>query len=291
MAMKGNLQDLLKRYNEMTMSVKCDCTLTTELVGGLPADEEGLKAFIKHHLGLEGAEAEEAYMRISTEELQDVSITPVEGEIEEKLTYGVRAIRKTELGPYLGDWMVKACTKQAFSLADIFSTVRRSKAFLAEGGKIEAWGDSLKEPDHPEKIYLTGDGDLYYQKFHGRVRVGMTLKSIVHHSECAPPGMRFQFVIKMIRGDIKDSDVVDFLPLMMNCGLGSARSLERGHFAINSFEIIDALKPREKESADAKAERLKLEKEAKLATKKTKKSKTDEVEPRKPAEVDEPVAA
>lgn len=282
MSIKVTLADLKARYNEMTLSLVCRCRLATELVGGLPADEEGLRAFVKHHLGLEGAEAEEAYIRISTEEIEDVSITPENGEVDERLTYGVRAIRKSENGPWLGNWMLKACFKQAFSLADVFTSVRRSKAYLAEGGMVEAYGQSLKEPDHPERIYLLGDGELYFQKFHGRVRVGNTLKSIVHHSECAPPGMEFEFRVRMIRGELKDQDLIDVMPLAMTCGLGSARSLERGKFDILEADIVDAAKPREKVKKETK--------EAK--PKKGKKGEAEATEPEleKP-EVEEPVAA
>jgi hypothetical protein len=256
--MRLTYEDLKSRYEEYTGAVRCECVLATELVGGLPASRDGLESFIKHHLKItDPEEAESALMRISKEEAVDVR--PPEGEVEEKLTYGVRVIRKTEHGPWLGDWMVKACFKQAASRLNIFMDYRGTKGDFAEAGRVCAWGESLKEPDHPERIYLTAPEPLYFQEFFGRVPTGPAgAASIVHHSECAPPGTRFAWEYRFLRRALADEDIRDILALMMVAGIGSARSLERGHFRILTAEIVDAAKGRELKKKKEKDEKARL---------------------------------
>src|SRR5438309_2122730 len=111
--MKYTFEELNRRYEEFTSKILCKCEMATPLAGGLPANEEGIRAFIIHHLHLEGAEAEQAVLRIQKEELGERPIPEAEGELNEKLTYGVNVIRKTKLGPYLGSWMVHSNLKQA----------------------------------------------------------------------------------------------------------------------------------------------------------------------------------
>jgi len=102
--MKLTYEDLTARYEELTAFVRCECVMATELVGGQPADEGGVRQFVTHHLKLTGDEAEKAVHRIMHEEVE--SVRPPEGEIPEGRIYGLRAVRRTELGPYIGDWMV-----------------------------------------------------------------------------------------------------------------------------------------------------------------------------------------
>jgi len=261
MSLKVTYEDLNKRYEEMTIRITCLCQFSTAMVGGQPADEEGLRAFIEHQLGLTGDEAEEAFKRISTDEIIEHDVTPAGGEVEEKLSYGIRALRKDSQGrPWIGDWMIKACLKQAATQVNLFMERRGSKSRVAEGGRIQAIGDSLKDQNHLEQVFISLSGPTFYEKFHGRVRVGMQLKSIVHDSECVPTESLFAFEFRMIRGfgdsAVTDQDLVDLLAMMMNCGLGSARSLERGHFRILEAQISDAAKPRERKTTKVGDEKL-----------------------------------
>lgn len=237
-----SFDELTERYQAMTGLVRCQCVFATELVGGQPAETEGIKAFVKHHLHLEGKEAEDAVRRIQQEELGEKDVAPEEGELKEKEVYGVNAIRRTEYGPWLGDWMVKACMKQSCSRLNIFTQLRGSKGDFAEAGQVRAYGPSFLEPDHPERIYVlsedgSGPAKSYWREFMGRVSTPQGQKSIIHHSECLPPGSRFSWEMRFLSGHVKEEDVKDALALMMVVGLGSARSLERGKFRIESAEI------------------------------------------------------
>jgi hypothetical protein len=130
---KLSFSDLVSRYEELSMSVKCDCVFGTQLVGGLPADRDGLAAFVKHYLKItDPKEAEEAIARISRDELGVKTTTPPLGEYEERESYGVRVIRRTEFGYYIANHQLKACSKQAASRIGVFVDTDRSKgAFVA----------------------------------------------------------------------------------------------------------------------------------------------------------------
>ncbi len=68
--------DLQSRYVEMTACFRCWCSLTSELVGGLPADEKALDAFAEHHLGIaDPEERAKAVQRILKEEVGERDIT------------------------------------------------------------------------------------------------------------------------------------------------------------------------------------------------------------------------
>jgi hypothetical protein len=173
--------------------------------------------------------------------------------LTEKRVYGVNCFRRTKIGPYLGDWMLKACSKQAASRLGIFTDMRGSKGDFSEAGRFSAWGVSLKDKANPRQIYLKLSGDTYFQEFMGRVSSPRGSVSIIHHSECVPSGSKFDFEWHFLSGKLKEADIADVLSMMMICGLGSVRSLEQGKFAIDNAEIRLANSPRIK-AADKKAE-------------------------------------
>jgi len=238
--LKVTFEDLEQRYEELTASIHCECVLATEMVGGQPAGEEGVRQFVAHHLKLTGDEAEKAVKRILHEELE--SVTPPEGEIPEGRVYGLRSLRRTEHGPYLGDWMIKACIKVAASRLNIFQTMRGTKGNFAEAGRVRAWKYSLADTAHPNLVYLRNSGDSvpahsYHKEFMGRVQTPKGPVSIIHQSECAEPGSRFAFEFRFPKGKLKEEDLKDVLAMMMIVGIGSARSLECGKFRITNAEI------------------------------------------------------
>jgi hypothetical protein len=233
-------EDLNARYEALTSYVRCECALATEMVGGQPANEDGVRQFVQHHLKLKGAEADQAVRRILHEEVENV--TPETGELPEGKVYGVRAVRHTEHGPYIGDWMVKACWKVAMSRLDIFKSIKGTKGNIAEAGRVQAWKYSLADKTHPNLIYLRNSGDnipahTYHKEFMGRVQSPTGPVSIIHQSECVEPGSRFAFEMRFLPGKLKVEDVKDTLALMMIVGIGSARSLECGKFRITNAEI------------------------------------------------------
>jgi hypothetical protein len=262
-----NYQDLRLEYEKRTAVLRCWCTVATELVGGLPADEKALRAFVEHHLGIAPGteEFEKAVQRILKEEVGEHDITPEAGEIKEKQVYGVNVVRRTDsLGPWLGDWMVKANIKQATSRLGIFLDVRGSKGNFAEAGNVRAIDFSLKEPHHPERIYVTNSDPTqpartYFKEFMGRVQSPRGATSIIHHSECIAPDSHFAFEYRFLQGQVKDAEIPGVVGLMMVCGLGSVRSMECGKFRVDrcTFEANPA------EPKEPKAKKPKEVKEAK----------------------------
>lgn len=241
---KVNFDELNSRYESRTASIRCECVFATEMVGGQPADEDGIRQFVIHHLKLtDEAEQEKAVKRIMHEEIQDVQ--PEEGELPEGKLYGLRAIRRTEFGPYLGDWMIKACLKNALSRLQIFKQHKGSKGNFAEAGRVMAWKYSLQDEQNPNFIYLRNSKDTpahtSHREFMGRVQTPTGPVSIVHQSEVCEPGSRFAFEMRFLNDNLKvnlkEDDIKDVLALSMIVGLGSARSLERGKFRIENAEI------------------------------------------------------
>ena len=253
------LSDLQLRYQELTGSMACECEMAMELVGGQPAERDGILAFVRHHLNItDEAEAKAAANRIMSEEVGERDIAPAEGELAEKRVYGVNVLRRSAFGPWIGCWQVKACIKQAASRLGIFMQQRGSKGNFAEAGQVEATGISLCERDHPERIYLRtphkpgtansevnvflGDQGLApastaFREFRGRVSTPKGSVSIIHHSECAPAGTFFDFIFRFLPGKLKAEDLRDVAAMMMIMGLGSVRSLELGKFRILTCKV------------------------------------------------------
>lgn len=261
--------NLLKHYEEMTSSVRCLCTAVTEIVGGQPADDKGLEQFVRYHLKLvDQVDVAHAIDRIRNTEVKDV--TPDEGEVHEEKIYCVKALRHDIFGPYLGDWMIKACIKQAASRTGLFTRQRGSKGNFAEAGRVLAVGHSWRgsaadtgDWDAQQRLihFYAGDevdevgevepndanapiplpskitSQLYWKEFRGRVNGPSGAVSILHHSECVPAGAKFSFEFRFVRGKLSQSEMEDVLAMMTNMGIGSARSLERGKFRIDEARI------------------------------------------------------
>jgi hypothetical protein len=239
--MKFTAADLEARYEQLSSNVVCIAEFATQLAGGVPAAEDGIRAFVRHHLKIEDShEAESAVQRILAEEVGEKPVPEAEGELDERLTYGVNVIRRTSVGPYLGNWMIHACLKQAASRLKIFTEFRGAKGNFAEAGRVVPVGAS-KRDEAPDHIYLVDANGkparTYWEEFKGRVQTPHGNKSVVHHTECAPAGTRFEFEFRFLMGDLSETDVADFLALAMIVGLGSVKSLGCGKFRILSAEI------------------------------------------------------
>ena len=145
--------------------------------------------------------------------------------------------------------MIHANLKQSASRLGIFVDVRGSKGNFAEAGRVLPIGIS-KLSESPSEIYLIapdgGPAQTEWSEFKGRVSSPQGNKSIVHHTECAPPGTRFEFEFRFIRGPLKDGDIQDFLALAMIVGLGSVKSLGCGKWRILEAEILEPERVRDK---------------------------------------------
>lgn len=252
-------RDLRARYEEMASHSRAECHLTTELVGGVPADEGGMRRFVEHHLGLKGADADAAVHRIKSEEMGERDVAPEGGELEEKLTHGINIIRRDKYGPFLGNWMPKANLKAAASRLGIFVAKKGAKGDMAEMGEILACGISLKDPACPWKIYLTGpDGEepaeTYFQTFRGRVNTPTGSKSIVNDAESVKAGARFEFEFRYYPGKISMDDLADMFAAAMVIGLGSCKAYERGKYQVDKLTYQAGTKRKGKEEKKAKEE-------------------------------------
>ena len=234
-------QDLSKIYDGYCGEAIVACRLTRQVVGGVPADKEGIKAFVIHHLHIaEGPDADAAVARIMNDEVGERDAVQGEGEIKEKESYGVNVIRRDTAGPWLGDWQFKAALKQAASRVGLFVAKRGTKGDMAEMGRVTAHGVSAGGPEY--RIYLmdsTGatPAATYYQKFMGRVNTPNGAKSIVNDAECVSAGSTFGFRFQWYNSKLTETDLLKIFSALPVVGVGSVKSLECGKFDIERLEI------------------------------------------------------
>lgn len=228
-------------YQELTASLKVEAELITDMVGSQPASEDGIRAFVTHQLKLSGQEADKAVENILTREVGERDKRPPEGELTEVESYAVNVIRRTAYGPYIGDWMLKACIKQAASRCGLFKKKIGTKGDFVEGGRVYAMGSSNNgATDDIRKIFLYKNGNpapTFYRKFFGKVSTPQGSKSITHDSECVKPGTRFAFEYRFMRGKTNKEEVLSILALMCNTGVGSAKPFECGKFKIIEADL------------------------------------------------------
>jgi len=248
--------EVAQAYTDMTFPVTAECELIREMVGGQPGGEEGIRHFVEHHLKLAGLEAEAAVKRIMSEEIGERDVTPELGEVKEQRVYSVNVIRRDEHGPWIGDWMAKACLKAAASLLGIFKAKLGTKSAVAEMGRIDAVGFSrLGSPhriyvrvfDVPEPVLENAWAPLchlapaptYFREFPGHVRTPQGMRSILTQAECIGPGARFKFQLRLpISGkSFTDEEILRIFAAAGNIGLGSTKSFELGKFSVQRLEI------------------------------------------------------
>lgn len=243
--------EITQGFELYTHRLHFECTLSRELVGGLPATREGIEAFAQYQMEiLSEEEKNSAVARIMTDELglkpgEEVNITPPEGELDEKLVGQVNVLRThPDHGPWVGDWMVKAALKQTASRIGIWVLRRGSKGDMSEGARVFATGNSALEKDfHPERIYLRnsendGPAKIFWQTFRGRIQSPNGPTSIVTHAMCVEPGARFEFDYLFLGDKMEDEDIRKIVYFLGNTGLGSSRAMERGKIIINRVEYM-----------------------------------------------------
>jgi hypothetical protein len=240
-------RDLRDTYDTFSGRAVALCQLTREICGGQPADEDGLRAFVRYQLKLEDEQAvNDAVARIKKEELvTDKDITPELGEVQTKLTYGVCVMRHSSFGPWVGDWMVKACIKAAMSGNALFTSKRGTKRDVAEMGLVEAVGESLQGPPFQIHLYESVDvhgvdvypAKTFFQRFKGSVSTPQGQKSIVTDHECVPAGSLFQFQFQWRDGKLTEQDIVAVFASIGNIGLGSVKAMERGKFQVLKLDV------------------------------------------------------
>lgn len=238
-------KDFESKFEDLTGVAFVKCHLTTRMVGGQPADPKGVAAFVEHHLELDGDEAQSAVQRILKEEIGTRPLSHPENgdEIDEREIYGINVLRRDGDDPWIGDWMIKACMKQAASRLGLFAAKdkRGSKGDVTEMGRIRGWDFSILDGEFMNHIYLRGENggvpETGFEKFLGRVSTPQGAKSIVHYSEIVKPGARFAFEFRFFAERLIEKDIVAILAAMRNVGLGSCKAFECGKFEIDEARI------------------------------------------------------
>lgn len=130
---------------------------TAPVVGGQPANDKGIEAFVHHYLNkphpktgvrpMTKAQEIEAVARIKKEEIKEAKdVTPAEGELKEEKTYGLNCLRRNDLGQaYIGTWQFRAMLKQTGSRLGLFQAAGKkgSKGDMSEGMLVLPHGASL----------------------------------------------------------------------------------------------------------------------------------------------------
>jgi len=239
-------KELADIYAEGTRLVTARCHFLTRCVGGQPASEGGIRAFAEFHLKLAGPELDAAVKRIMDEEIGEKDATPETGEVKERESFGVNVVRHCPAcrGPYLGNWMVKACLKCAASRLGLFAAKGKigSKGDLAEFGSVTDLSAQTQPTCSPFHVHVyAADGKTpattYYDRFSGRVNTPQGAKSIVHDSECLPVGATFGIKLRVPRTRLTDEDLARVFAFAQNVGLGSAKALECGKFEIDELVV------------------------------------------------------
>ena len=251
-------QDLTKIYQQMCGYAHAAITFTREIVGGAPADEPGVRAFVQHRMQIpEGPNFEKAVQRILSEEMNSGEKLTVEQEPEdgssseelkdliERYTYGLSVFRRSPIGVWIGDWQVKACFKSACTRVGLFKRIRFSKGSVVEMGQVESCGISRLESAHPERIYLmttNGNGGpepvmTTFRTFKGRISGPSGSASIVAHKECAAKGTMIEFSYRWRDDVIPRAEIAKVFAAANVIGLGSAKSYELGKFQCDRLTV------------------------------------------------------
>lgn len=234
-------------YEGITTQVVAECELTTDMVGGLPANDEQLEDFCRHYLKVPEDEVEDAVKRIKNEEIGERSgdQDPLD-ELAEKKSYGLNVVRKDEKGHWIGTWMVKAMMKVAASRLGLFVKKRGSKGDMAEMSRILAFGKSKKSGARDRIHLYSGNGkavETDFIEYMGSVSNPKGRMSIKHHSETVRPGARFMFEWRFPPFKIKLNDVKMLFATISEIGLGSVKAMERGKLKVVSLEVTEHQEP------------------------------------------------
>jgi hypothetical protein len=237
---KYTLEEFQRRYQKLTNFVRCECEFAAPCVGGVPADEDGIRAFIKHVMRIDKPDEIEAMLRrIKSEEIGEKRVDQAEDELEEKLTYGVNVIRRTKHGPWIGNWMIQANLKCAVSRLGHFVHVKGLKGGMAECGHAIPYGQSKKDEDNRHIYLYNGDKEVetYWDQCRGVVNTPKGKQSIVRDQECAKPGTKFAYEFRFVGQKKFDLEaMLDSLAMAMIIGIGSSKSLGNGNYKIVNFE-------------------------------------------------------
>ena len=204
-----------------------------KVYGGLPKDEEALKAYVK-----------------AAFQSEDTSPTADDLDLQEETDKRTVGFKKDDIGVYVGTYQLKAMLGEAASLLEFTVKKRGSKQTFKEGLNIKGMnddGDFTGEQCYFLPLKKEIDGTEMHT---GNVSTPMGNRSIIKTLEFVEkPRLKFQISIlenRMGEGNTKKLTVTDFklcLAHARELGLGSHRKYQAGKFDIKSFKQLDSLSP------------------------------------------------
>ena len=218
------IQERIAKVNgEMFQKYSVELQFRDRVYGGLPKSKDVIKGWIEAK-GLD----EETITK-------DLDID----EETEKVTTGFKS---DDMGLYIGDYFIKAAVKQYTSLMKITQKKRGTKQTVGEALFVKGInGDSLIESKvHFHDLREEPDG---IEEFCGHVTTMQGKRSILKNMEYVEkPTVRFQLWILESRmqavKELKEEDVFKVMVFGQECGIGSARSFEKGKFDLIKFDEI-----------------------------------------------------
>lgn len=243
-------KDMRARYEAWTRLVVVHGRFLSPCIGGQPAGDDGLAAFVAYYLKLSPGTPEfgAAVERIKKQEIGEKKTTPEGGEIDTAASYGVNVLRRCEhcKGPVLGAWQIKAALKCAASRLGLFVKKKGAKGDVAEAGEILDGEPCVAKagPTWEARRFVhlwnhEKQATPTFTRLQGKVQTPQGSKSIQHDSETVPVGTTFTFEIRLPRTTLTDKDVLDMIAVAGEVGLGSVRSLEYGNWIAEKVEVGD----------------------------------------------------
>jgi hypothetical protein len=238
-------QEMRRTFKDQLATAYVKIRFTTRCVGGQPGGEEGVRAYVEHHLKLTGDGADSEVNRILN--VENVPVEENIGELEDVVTYAVNVWPRNDAGEaWMGTWKVQAMMKQVASRMGLFSAKGKigSKGDLSEGALITPHGDSMRGRDveiyaiHPSDngVFLTLD-ERIYERFQGTVSTAQGRKSIQHDSEVIPAGWELHFKIEWPTIRIKPDDMAAIWGMAPRVGMGSVKPKHCGRFEVLGLDI------------------------------------------------------
>ena len=214
-------------YNKFEIEIK----FREKLHGGLPKNEDALKAYVKKEFKSE-----------------DTTPTDTDLELTEEKEISVTGFRCDDVGIYVGGYQVKAMLAQSASLLGLTTAKRGAKNTLKEGLIIEgrnAVGENTGTKCYLLPIKTEPDGTEGHT---GNVPTPQGNRSIVKAIEYVEqPSLKFAlFILENRMGadgtatkNLTVKDIKSILAHGRTVGLGSHRKYESGHFDVVSFNQVE----------------------------------------------------
>ena len=198
----------------------------SSVYGGVSLNPDTIKAYYGDFLQAPDL-AEETAGRTSVEYKSEAE---PEGELDVKKEKGVYGFRRDKAGPYIMDFMVKACIKGAASVSKLTTQIRGLKNQLSEGLEVA-----------PVEIHFHRNGSVVSRadgmlEIKGKVSGPQGSRQIQTWKEYIT-GAKVSFSVNYLDTKIITEEVFrDIWEVAQRVGLGSVRSMDKGKFTVVKLE-------------------------------------------------------